>query len=338
MNAALLFMAAWNCPAFDQPELVGRVENPALAEASGLVRLAGNDGFWSHNDSGDQARLFAFDRSGRDRGQVILEGVDALDWEDLSAGPCGSSRCLFIGDIGDNASARPEILVHRVIEPAPPGKDQTTSVEVQTLRLSYPNGAIDAEGLAVDPQTGDLLIVTKNRRRAISTVYALRSDSWASQEPVVLEVVGQITWEGDGLATQATAAAIEPSGNELFVQTYTQGQRIQLEREGGTITGLGRQSFWMPWSLGQCEAMAFADEGQSIWFTCEAVPAPLARASCLSQPSDAGETPASSDPPTPDPDVGCGGCQSNSQIAWITLLLFALRGRPKGVKSPRRSL
>jgi hypothetical protein len=154
----------------------------------------------------------------------------------------------------------------------------------------------------------------------------------------VLEAVGQITWEGDGLATQATAAAIEPSGNELFVQTYTQGQRIHLEREDGEITGLGRQSFWMPWSLGQCEAMAFADEGQSIWFTCEAVRAPLARATCLSQPPDVGERPAPSHAPTPDQDVGCGGCQSNSQIAWITLLLFALRGRPKGVKSPRRSL
>ena len=336
MNTLLIVMAAWSCPAFDQPELTGSVDNSDLGEASGLVHIASNEGFWAHNDSGDQARLFAFDRSGKDLGQLILEGVGALDWEDLSAGPCGLSRCIFIGDIGDNGARRSEILIHRLIEPAPPGEGQSASAEVETMRAVYPSGAIDAEGLAVDPQTGDVFIITKNRREPISSVYVLRSNSWGSNEPVALESIGRLSWEGNGLATLATAAAIEPSGQELFVQTYTQGQRVELVREQGRVTSLGNQTFFMPWSLGQCEAMAFADEGQSMWFTCEAVPAPLARAQCLTEPPS-NLTP-SPDPTVPPAEVGCGGCQSNSQIAWITLLLFALRGRAKGVDSSRRSL
>ena len=77
MNTLLIVMAAWSCPAFDQPELTGSVDNSDLGEASGLVHIASNEGFWAHNDSGDQARLFAFDRSGKDLGQLILEGVGA---------------------------------------------------------------------------------------------------------------------------------------------------------------------------------------------------------------------------------------------------------------------
>ena len=49
---------------------------------------------------------------------VTLEGVEALDWEDLSgAGP--SAGELFVADIGDNEAVRPEVLVQHVTVPEP---------------------------------------------------------------------------------------------------------------------------------------------------------------------------------------------------------------------------
>ena len=63
----------------------------------------------------------------------------------------------------------------------------------------------------------------------------------------MLERLGQIAWQGEGLAAQATAAEIDPTGTHLFVQTYTQGQRIKLE--------LIRAVF-----LGRCMSLLLLDE------------------------------------------------------------------------------
>lgn len=331
MNSSLILIMAWTCPAFDPPELVGQINNLEVNEASGLVALASSHGFWTHNDSGDRARLFAFDSNGESLGDVEFNDLEAIDWEDLSAGPCGDARCLVIGDIGDNASSRVNVTLHRFEEPEPPGFGNTISLNVESLKVVYPNGAIDAEGLAVDPQSGDVLIVTKNRQQPISTVYHLDARQWGSESPVVLTRVGDISWLGDGLATQATAAAIDPTGNELFVHTYTQGQRIKLLRQNGRIESLGRVQTFIPWSLGQCEAMAFTQQGQTLWFTCESAPAPLAKATCASEP------PASTEPTTRIEPSGCGGCQQAPSGIWAALLLFALRLRSKGVEPYRRS-
>lgn len=332
MNSSLIVIIAWTCPAFSPPELVGQVNNLEINEASGLVALKSNRGFWTHNDSGDRARLFAFDRDGASLGQVELNDVEPVDWEDLSAGPCGNTRCLVVGDIGDNPSTRSEISLHRFEEPEPPGSGGTRRFDVETLRVVYPDGATDAEGLAVDPLSGDVLIVSKNRRQPVSAVYRLGADQWGSTDPVVLESIGEIRWQGHGLATLATAATIDPAGEELFVQTYTQGLRILLQRNNGRIDRLGRAQSFASWSLGQCEAMAFADQGHSLWFTCESAPAPLAKAVCTTKPPADLAT-----EPFPQSEVSsCSGCQHTSIDIWATLLLLALRLRPKGVEPQRR--
>ena len=46
--------------------------------------------------------------------------------------------------------------------------------EAEEFRLSYPDGPHDAEALLVDPVTGDLFIVTKEKQRA--RVYTVAAD------------------------------------------------------------------------------------------------------------------------------------------------------------------
>ena len=178
-----------------------------------------------------------------------------------------------------------------------------------------------------------VFIITKNRQRPISTVFRLNADRWGSETPATLEPVGEINWQGEGLSAQATAAAIDPTGNELFVQTYTQGQRIELVRHQRRVDSLGRVRPFTPWSLGQCEAMAFTDQGKSLWFTCESAPAPLAQASCATEPP----TEVNHEPEDEFEPTGCGGCQQTPSSIWATLVLFALRLRTKGVEPHRRS-
>src|SRR3954451_10421792 len=100
----------------------GRVAADGATELSGLVASPAQRGvLWTHNDSGDAPRLFALRSDGSAIATVAVRGAQAVDWEDLAAGPDGS---LLVGDIGDNDAARDSVTVYRVPEPqvggAPP--------------------------------------------------------------------------------------------------------------------------------------------------------------------------------------------------------------------------
>ncbi|VAX19112.1 hypothetical protein MNBD_IGNAVI01-2275, partial [hydrothermal vent metagenome] len=67
---------------------MGIIESNEINEASGIAASRKNPGlFWTHNDSGDNARLFAFDSLGRHRGEFLLAGIQNRDWEDIAIGP-----------------------------------------------------------------------------------------------------------------------------------------------------------------------------------------------------------------------------------------------------------
>ena len=115
-------------PAAVQGQLVPRVEftdtavfaAPRVTESSGVVSSSLAPGvYWTHNDSGDGPFLYATDSAGRDLGAIRVAGVGARDWEEVAAGPCfvAPGRCFYVGDIGDNAEQRPNIVVYRVAEP-----------------------------------------------------------------------------------------------------------------------------------------------------------------------------------------------------------------------------
>ena len=67
---------------------------------------------------------------------LTLAGADAVDWEDIAA----QDGVLYVGDIGDNAARRPEIVVYRLSEPGAAG-----DVEAERLVLHYADGPHDAE-------------------------------------------------------------------------------------------------------------------------------------------------------------------------------------------------
>jgi hypothetical protein len=144
---------------------------PDVPEASGLAVSRGHPGLiWTHNDSGNDAVLFALDASGAMRGRVRVP-ILMRDWEDISSAPCGSVRlragqirdCLYLGDIGDNSVNRRRIQVLVVAEPDP-GAAQTAHPEV--FNVAYPDGAHNAEALFVTG--GRLFIVTRDR---VGTLY-----------------------------------------------------------------------------------------------------------------------------------------------------------------------
>lgn len=193
-----------------------RVADPEVNELSGLVSL--DSGLWANNDSGDTARVFRLDEQGETLAVVNLEGITAFDWEDLSgAGP--SAGELFAGDIGDNAAAREEMVVHRfaVPDPAPTGDVTIAAADVQTITLHYPNGPRDAETLLVDPVTRDIVIVHK-RFGGDSEVYQATEADWSDGD-ATLERVGTVA-VGDSALDATTGGDVGFDGQVVALRTY----------------------------------------------------------------------------------------------------------------------
>lgn len=204
-------------PTFLAEATVGTNESVLIDEASGLVASRQHPHvLWTHNDSGDSARLFALNPTGRLLGTYALDGASAQDWEDMATGPDPGSgvHYLYAGDIGDNGAARASITVYRVAEPAVSAEQApvvTNLAGVEAFQFTYPDGARDAETLLVDPLTGDLFVVSKRDTpsRVYRAAYPLNPDG--STE---LEYLGELTmgW--------TTAGDVAPSGLQILIKTY----------------------------------------------------------------------------------------------------------------------
>ena len=86
----------------------GTVQNSSINEASGIAASRANANvLWTHNDSGDSARVFAMTSAGTNLGTYSISGASAADWEDIAIGPgpLAGQQYLYIADIGDNGAS-----------------------------------------------------------------------------------------------------------------------------------------------------------------------------------------------------------------------------------------
>src|SRR5207245_2694818 len=105
--------------------LTGTLHSPRVKESSGIAASRAHPGvLWTHNDSGDDAYVYATDLAGADRGVVRIRGARAVDWEDIALGPCPTQRaaCLYIADTGDNEMTRKSVVIYAMAEPDPPDR------------------------------------------------------------------------------------------------------------------------------------------------------------------------------------------------------------------------
>ena len=108
------------------PTKLADLEDKAIEESSGLIASRTSPGcYWTHNDAGNEAVIYAFDSNGRRRGVWRVTGATSEDWEDISAGPGPKpdTNYLYIGDIGDKSVSRSQITIYRIPEPVIPNSD-----------------------------------------------------------------------------------------------------------------------------------------------------------------------------------------------------------------------
>jgi hypothetical protein len=197
--------------------------------------------------------LIALDTNGAVVGRVPVSGAPVEDWEAIAVGPCAAGSCIYLGDIGDNNAKRGSIAIYRVAEPA----DTPSSASlVDVIRLTYPDGAHDAETLLITPQ-GDILIVTKGDTGPVA-VYRLPRDAKPGAT-VTLQSVGKPRQSGKP-AERITDGAVSPSGAWVALRTNA---AVLFFRTGELLSGAWREAGRISLkSLGepQGEGIAFGDE------------------------------------------------------------------------------
>lgn len=257
--------------------VAGHVGAAEATELSGLVVSPTQPGvLWSHNDSGDRARIFALRTDGSEIASLDVPGAAATDWEDLEVGPDGD---LLLGDIGDNASKRASVDVYRVPEPRLADGPAATAPATR-LHLTYPDGAHDAETLLADPRTGELVIVTK-RLDGRSGVYVAHVPARGDAVDAVLRHAGDLQLGFGGLAT---AGDLSGDGKTVAIRTYA-GLYVWNRRAGATLAAtLARAPCVSRVSLapeGQGESLALSRDGRSFFTVPEGADAALRRYTVL---------------------------------------------------------
>lgn len=267
---------------YGTPSKVGRFSDAAITESSGLAASRLHAGvLWTHNDSGGQPYLFCFRaRGGASCGTWQVSGATNRDWEDIAIGPGPEPGrdYLYIGDIGDNETARKTITVYRVPEPEAVGLSagSTSTEQAVSLELIYPDGAHDAETLMVEPRTGDLYVVTKGTDSAVYRArLPLTGDRGRLQKVSDFSIFATLS--------DLTGGDISPDGTRVAISTYGGWYELALDRRSSSgPADLSSTSFWsVTPSLvgrtppGQWEAIAYGADGRSLYMTSEGRRAPI---------------------------------------------------------------
>lgn len=292
---ALVPAESTGCAAWSGQPAAGKLPSPALNEVSGLVVSRRNSTadtrvLWLHNDSGDIARVFAvaIDSIGPPRllATYTLTGVTADDWEDLAIGPAPgrSGDFLYLGDIGNNFNRVPRrsaIQIYRIAEPTVDLNktgQQLAVADAERIDLVYQGGkAFDCESLLVDPQSGELVLLTKD---------LFAGPSYVFRAPPVAVATGTITLTPvtdcqnvprglpfpAGERPAVTGADISGAGDAIVVRAYS-GIFLWNRLPGESIgTALGREPCSLPMATEpQGEAIGFSPDAATYYTISEGV-------------------------------------------------------------------
>jgi hypothetical protein len=249
-----------------------------LTEISGIaVGRACPATLWVHQDSGDSARFYGLSISGELQCTITLEGLVAIDWEDMTIGPKpGGGNYLYFADIGDNAATRfMGVDIIRVTEPSSPRDATLTAADYRIKRLTYGNlDARNAESLLCDPLTRDLFIITKQKPRG--HIYRLPADQFETAGISTLEHLGIL----NAPLKRPTSADISPDGKYILVRNSASGgtPAYLFERRSNQTVGQALLTTPVPVTLEserQGEAVAWASDGSGFYSISEGKSVPI---------------------------------------------------------------
>ncbi len=230
----------------------GKYTHPAIRESSGIVKSRQFEAvYWTLNDSGNPAALYATKRNGELIQEIAVKGAQNVDWEALGIDDKGQ---LWLGEIGNNSWLRIDLKVVVVQEPNPFTESEVEVTASYPYR--YPAENVDAEGLFI--ADGVPYIVSKELERAV----LYRFPELQADKKQVLERVGEFAG-----AKWVTGAGLSADGKRLAVCTY---DRLWVYQRN-PATSFAQLIQNVPWELPHNfsgEAVCF--EGYDLVLTNEA--------------------------------------------------------------------
>ena len=268
---------------FESPKITGTIADAEIKESSGIAASKCQPNvFWTHNDSGDKAFIFALDKSGAKLGTWTVPNAANFDWEDIALFKDNEGKCfIYIGEIGDNESVRDEHVIYRILEPkagtenASATKQQPLATEpADAVRFIYPDSRHNAETLVVHPKTGDIYVITK-RVSGPAGVYRIRPN-FGNGEAAKAEKVSDLSVPAipNGFLT---GGDISPDGKRLVICDYSAAYEFTLPENAKSFDEIWSQE---PESINVGmrkigEAVTYSPDGNSIILTSEGKNTPI---------------------------------------------------------------
>lgn len=305
--------------AADPPTQVCSIADGRIGESSGLALSLKHPGVvYTHNDSGNTTELFALDAATcAVRAVFNVAGTTNSDWEAMSVGKDDQGRpAVFIGDIGDNLSARGDLKIHRFAEP-----DTLTNQTVTptTFAVAYADGKHDAETMMIDPRDNRVHIATKILfGTGMSGVY---------QGPATLSTSGTNTFTRVGnSALTGTDGSFAPNGRSFTIRDYNNAYVY-------SSPGVQIATFALP-SVTQGETLTYTADGKALLVGSEGANSPMWKV----------PLPPEAIPPDGGPVVADPGAQTSTvgQADGLTLAVSGgtapytctFTGLPAGLANP----
>ncbi len=268
---------------YDKPKVTGKIQSTEITESSGIAASkCQSDVLWTHNDSGDDAFIFALNKKGEKLGTWKVSGAKNIDWEDIAEIKNANGECvLYIGDIGNNTRSRADFTVYRVKEPKVSAENRSSSkknpVETESaeaIRFTYPETRHDAETLMVHPVTGDIYILSK-RLSGAAAVYKIKSDFDLSKANKLEKIADfSVPAIPNGFLT---GGDISPDGKRVMICDYFNAYELVLPETAKDFDEIWKETP-ATIELGareQGEAVGYSADGRSIFATSEKKNSPL---------------------------------------------------------------
>lgn len=296
--AALVLAPPVAVAASTSTDVICEFTDPRLTEISGMAPSTLHPGvMWVHNDSGDEAKLYALRLSDCSIvGELTLRGVSARDFEGMAAGVDSQGRSvLWVGDIGDNRDSWTDVSIYRVREPKKLSERlDNASGKVQQFRFTYEDRPHNAEAILADPTSQQIWIVTK--QLASGSIYALPKKMKKSGVNIAKKI-----GPASGLITDG---AMKPDGTGFVLRDYFDAQFFDGRPKGvlaeETELPAQPQGEAIAWLPGE-DAVVIASEGDNRLLRVQ-------RPSVIEQG------------PTPDADLVAGVAVQVKSINYVVLI------------------
>lgn len=242
-------------------QAVGKMPK-VINESSGIARGESPNVYWTHNDSGGGATLFAIDANGQIIGRageagVRVDGAKNVDWEDLANDFRGN---LLIAECGNNANKRRDLAIYQVPTPDAARAQSVTASARWPFHFPdqthFPPADNNYDCEAIFVADGKIYLITKHRADSLATLY--RFNNPREGESTALELIQEGNFRG-----MVTGASSWNDGERVVVLTYYGVWLFEPPQRDGARLFEGVVG-WLPIRAFQAEAVTFMDRDTLI--------------------------------------------------------------------------